>query len=130
MRAVPKAKPITSRTQSVHLSDLSPEDKVPLGSNLSFFIGQQAKVAKLVDQIIDLGRENDCLKKKITTLERRENENLSKIEAGLSESIFELTEKIQQLERNRTDSLHLLSLYQHKLSQVGSKNSILFFIER
>jgi predicted nucleic acid-binding Zn-ribbon protein len=81
----------------------------------------EAKVAKLVDQIIELGRENDVLKKKVTTLERRENENLSKIEAGLSQSIFELTEKIQQLERNRTDSLHLLSLYQQKISQVGGR---------
>lgn len=111
------------KLKGIHLRDLSPEDKVKIILLLIYYLFilfyfLKAKIARLVDQIVGLGIENDSLRKKIITLETQIKESVQQIENQMNETIVHLNQKICDLEKNRNDSLYLLNIYQQKISQV------------
>mmetsp|Transcript_2979 Transcript_2979/g.4517 ORF Transcript_2979/g.4517 Transcript_2979/m.4517 type:complete len:604 (-) Transcript_2979:156-1967(-) len=101
-----------SKDKEVRLCDLSPTDK--------------NKVARLVEQVIELGKENDQLRDRVSELEDGEDDR-QKLLAEQLESrhkIDDLSKTSSQLEAEKVKLLSMLHMYQQKMQDLANELKI------
>lgn len=87
-----------------NLSELSAEDKI--------------KISKLVEKVLELGRENEALKNNMQALQQRREEDVTTAIAMIRTELLRKSEEVEDLQSKRLGALELLHRYQIKISDL------------
>lgn len=96
------------------------------GSNLAQLSSEEKeKISKLVERVLELGRENEALRASLETARRRREEDIAVAVGIIRAELQKKHEEVEDLQTKRLGALELLHRYQQKISELADNLRLL-----